>query len=445
MPKKIPSVLRRRRPRAGPGLERRSYANGSGWLTARTQSGVEVTPDTALNFSAVYAAIGIISGDLASLPCWTLRVDPDGGKTPNPADPLHDILLSEPNGELDSWHFSAALWVHSLTRGNGYAEITRYKGGPLAGRPAELHLIDPDQIEPARDRDGKLWYQLRDGKTLRPADVLHLRGMTLDGITGISPVTRARQAIGLGLAAEAYGGSYFGNGAQTSGFLKSSKNLTKEARENLREEYNSDHMGPYQAHKVGVLVGDWEWVETSLNPQDSQFLMTREFQVVEVARWFNINPIKLMDYTHGNYSNIETANLDYATTTLLPHLTNWERELNRKLIPRGERRSRLIKHDLTSRLRGDSAARMNFYKGGFGIGILSQNDIRRMEDLNPVASGDTYYIPGNNMVPTGSPDPAAGPEAGPGDRSHWVKSPKLPATREGLIDAALEAAGGRFD
>jgi HK97 family phage portal protein len=443
MIKRPPSFLRRRRRRAGPGVERRSYGNASGWLTARTQAGVEVTPDTALNFSAVYAAIGIISGDLASLPCQTLAVTPDGGKRPNLDDPLYETLYHEPNGEIDSWHFFAALWLHFLTRGNGYAEITRYKAGKLKGQPAGLHLIDPEQIEPFRDEDRRLWYKTREGQKIPPADILHLRGMTLDGILGICPVTRARQAIGLGLATEAYGASYFGNGAQTSGFLKSSKNLTKEARDNLREEYNADHMGPYQAHKVGVLVGDWEWVETSLNPQDSQFLMTREFQIVEIARWFNINPIKLMDYTHGNYSNIETANLDYATTTLLPHLTNWERELNRKLIPREQRRSRLIKHDLTSRLRGDSAARMNFYKGGFGIGILSQNDIRRMEDMNPVPDGDRYYIPGNNMVATGSPE-AADPAAEREDKSHWVKPPRPRPTAAALADAALEATGGVF-
>lgn len=463
MAKTIPSVLSRKSRIAASGRENRYFSMPAGWISPHTTAGIDVNPETALNFSAVFGAINIISTDIAALPCTVYEKFADGSKLPDESQPLYNMLAVEANEEVDAFHFPQTLFGHCLGHGDGYAEIGRVQ---RTGQAARLFNLDPREVRPVRDRNKKLLYELQNGKYLLPENVLHLKGLSHDGIKGISVVSRARQSIGLGLAAEIFGASFFGNGAIANGYLKTSKKPDATSIEDLREDLDVHHGGPFNAHKIGFLVGDWEYIKTGMSPEDSQFLATRTFSILEICRWFNISPIKLMDFSHGNYSNVEQALLDYVTTTLVPWLTNYELELNRKLLTRRDRERWVIKHDLSARLRGDMAARMNYYKNGWGIGIFSQDDIRKMEDLNPIAHGNVYYIPANNMV---SSAVAASPDYRPGKssaadvagddgakdadgsietKSGWIANnpESVPpakktrsATAEELVDAALES------
>jgi HK97 family phage portal protein len=425
----------------------------AGWISPHTQAGIDVSPETALNFSAVFGAINVISTDIAALPCITYRKGEGGSKEPDPTHPLYDMLMVEPNGEVDAFHFPQTLFMHCLGHGDGYAEIGRLKSN---GQAAKIWNLDPRDVRPTRDRRKRLVYELQNGRHILPENMIHLKGISHDGIKGISVVSRARQSIGLGIAAEIYGAAYFGNGARAGGYLKSKTKPDQSTLDDLREDLENLHGGPFNAHKLGFLVGDWEYIETGLSPEDSQLLATRAFSILEICRWFNISPFKLMDFSQGNYSNVEQSLLDHVTTTLTPWLVNYENELNRKLLTRTDRQKYLIKHDLQARLRGDSAARMNYYKNGWGIGIFSQNDIRRMEDLNPIEYGDVYYIPANNMVAsklaaTGQftpPSKLVGDDAGvdkpkgddsPGSR--WISpvSADNPRRSVELLDAAIRS------
>ena len=387
----------------GERTETRIYTNPGQWLSPQTQSGITVTPDTALTYSAVFAAINVISTDIASLPCVVYQADVKGGKVHATDHPLYDLLMVEPNDEMDCFHFTQTLISHALRFGNAYAEILWSD----TGYPEALLILDPRYIQPKRNNQGKLIYQVLQGTFangeawLSPDNVIHLKGLSHDGIVGYSPISQARQTIGLGLAQEVYGSSFYGNNAVPSGFLKTTQTLKKEARENKVHEYEDKHGGAHNAFRTGVLTGDWEWISTSINPVDAEYLASREFSIVEIARWFNISPVKLQDLTQAHYNNVEQLETDYSTNTLRPWIVNYESELRRKLLTRAERKTYSIRHDLSERMRGDESSRVTYYNSLFSIGVISRDEIRLREDLNRVPGGDRYFLAANNYSALG--------------------------------------------
>lgn len=357
-----------------------------------TVSGVNVDPRTALTLTAAYAAINVIATDVASLPLRVYRARPDGGRDEDRTHPVWDLLACSPDGETTAMRWRQALMGHVLGWGNGYAEVTF--GG---GYPTGLYLLDPGQTyAQRRPQDRRLYYQIKGG-TLPPSKTIHIAGLGFDGLTGYSPVSLAREAIALGLATEAFGGSLFGNGAHAGGFLKTPQKLSPEAKADLRKAWNSVHQGAENAHRIAVLEQGMEWVQTTIPPEDAQFLATRQFQVVEIARIYRCPPNKIGDYTQSHLSNIEAANLDYLTTTLMPWCEQIEQELNLKLFTRQERAAGyFVEHNMAALLRGDSKARAEFYTRLRDLGVLNPNQICRFENLNPIGpEGEIRLVPLN--------------------------------------------------
>jgi HK97 family phage portal protein len=368
--------------------------------SANTSSGMSVTPDQAMRFVAVFAAVRILAESMASLPIGVYQYLPNGGKKPASEHPLHPILHDQPNRWQTSFEFREMMTGHLALRGNAYAEIISSGGKAVA----ELIPLHPDRVHPFRSPDGSIAYEYTD-KNGKPRIVLqdemfHLRGFSSDGIIGLSPIEMARESIGLGMAADEFGASYFGNGTVVSGVLEHPKSLSDEAYKRLRESWSERHAGTKNSHKPAILEDGMKWQAIGVKPEEAQFLETRKFQVTEIARLYRIPPHLLGDMEKSTTwgTGLEQLNIGFVQYTLMPYMIRWEQAAKRDLFTKESKKKYFIKHKVDGLLRGDSTARKEYYTGLFGIGALSINDILELEDRNPVEGGDQRFVP-LNMVP----------------------------------------------
>ncbi|NBW09716.1 MAG: phage portal protein [Caulobacteraceae bacterium] len=357
-----------------------------------SHAGVLVSPEAALNYGPFWQAVRLISETIGSLPIHVYR---RLGSTRVVADDvwIADLLRIAPNPEMGAMDFRSTILAHALVYGNGYAEIER----DTLGRPVRLWLLDPAAISVQRVNESLVYAMSTGGRRiLMPADdVLHLRGPSQDGIVGLSVVQLARQAIGLGLAAEQYGSSFFGQGARPSGVLEHPGRLSDDARIRLRGDWERLHSGVDNAHRVAILEEGMKWSTTSLPPDDAQFLQTRKFQIEEIARWFSLPLSKLRSSESSSYNSLEQENQAFLTETLRPWLIRIEQEIRLKLI---DDPTLHVEHRVEGLLRTDISARYGAYAIGRQWGWLSVNEIRSLEGLDPVDGGDIYLSP-LNMTP----------------------------------------------
>jgi HK97 family phage portal protein len=361
-------------------------------LTTPVLSGVVVTPQTALTFTAVYSAINVISTDVAKLPFGVVKTTAKGATKPALSDPRHRLLSVKPNPEMNAMRYRQMQMGHVLGWGNHYSEII-FDG---AGMPKELWPLHPGNTRPMRTAPGKaLYYEdVNTGKTWLPEQILHIAGLGFDGIQGYSPITMARQAVGLGMGAEQFGAALFGNGARPGGFLKTRKQLTELAAKRLRESFDRVHQGTSNAHRVAILEEGMEWEESQISPESAQFLATRQFQVLEIARIFNLPPHKIGDYSESHRSNVEEANLDYLSSTLQGWLEAIEAEYESKLLFDDEQGRFHFRHDMTALMRGNMTARAAYYKTLFSVAAITPNQIAALEGLPPSKEprADSAYL-----------------------------------------------------
>ena len=368
---------------------------GAGRATA---SGVRVTADTALNYSAVWAAVAMITGTVAKLPVKVYQRRSDGaGKDEVRQHRAWELLQSRPHREMSAFSFREALQGHLLLRGNGYALIQEDGGGIESLCP-----LNPDHMTLVRDPDGNPWWRWHhDGKDdyLPWERVLAIPGMSGDGLHGWSVVKHAREGIALGLAAEEFGNRFFGNGSRPSGFLSHPAALSDEAAKNLKSQWQSAQGGLENAHRVAVLEEGITWQAMGMTAEDSQFLETRKFQITEVARWFNLPPHKLRDLERATFTNVEEQNLEYMEDTIDPWLVRWEQALKYYMLtPRDRANGLFIEFVRSAQLRASTEKRGAYYRERFNVGSITPNQIRALENENPLEGGDTAYV-GLNMVP----------------------------------------------
>lgn len=385
--------------------ELRTLSGGGGYVPAApVLSGTYITPETAMGLAAVFSAVNVISRDWASMPRNVCRKLPGGGRILDEAHRTHNLVHSTPNGELDAFRYFQSAMSHVLTRGNSYSEIVREGDGS----PRELHLLHPSKTVPKRTPTGRLYYELLDGAgnasgkpgMLWADDVLHFAGLGFNGLQGWSPITIARQTIGLGVAVEQYGAAFFGNSAIPKGVLKTARKLTEAAVNNLRRTTNQVHQGSQSAHQLMILEEGFDWVQTQFSPEDGQFLLTREFQVKEIARLYNLPPHKVGDYSESHLANVEEANLDYLTLTLYGWVVMGEAQMNSKLLTRKDRETHEIIIDMSALMRGNSAARIAYYQGMRNMGCFSADDILLAEGRNPIGKakgGGLHIVQGQYM------------------------------------------------
>lgn len=380
-------------------------ASGGAVPAAPVLSGTYVTPETALSLASVYAAVNVISRDMASMPRNVYRKLPGGGRVIDESHPVNALLRVSPNGEIGAYRWMQTSMSHVLTRGNGYSEIVRDK---RTGEPRELHILHPSKTVPKRTEGGRLYYELNDGitgqsgvsKKIDFENVLHLAGMGFNGIQGFSPITVARQTIGLGIAAEQFGASFFGNSAIASGFLKHPGKLSELALNNLRRTFNQIHQGSQSAHQFGILEQGMDWVSNQISPEDGQFIETRTFQVKDIARLYGLPPHKIGDYSESHLANVEEANLDYITMTLFGWVCMVEDESNLKLLTAEDRQTHEIGVDMSALTRGNLKARSEYNNIMRNMGCYSADDILLREGQNPIGpakGGDKYIVQSQYM------------------------------------------------
>lgn len=354
----------------------------------KVASGVTVNEYTALQYSAVYAAVRLLSESVASLPLHTYERLTEG-KQRSLDHPVGRLLSGTVNPYLTSFGFRETLMGHVLTWGNGYAEIVR----DGSGNPVELLPITPDRVRVVQDTDGRVTYKVDEEITLAADDMFHIAGLGFDGLVGYSPITLAKQCIGLGLGAERFGGSFFGNSARPAGVLTHPNRLSKEAAENLRDGWRSAYAGTDNAGRTAILEEGMSWQSLGISNDDAQYLETRKFQVDEIARWYGVPPHMIGSMESATFSNIEHQGISYVTYSLRPWLVRWEQEIARKLYTDGD--TFFSEFLVDGLLRGDTKTRYDGYKIARDSGWLSVNEIRSLENLLPVPGGDQYIQPMN--------------------------------------------------
>ena len=414
----------------------RNYSNGEySFNFGRSTSGKSVNEMTAMQTTAVYACVRILSEAIASLPIHVYRYK-DGGKEMVCDHPLYTLLHDEPNPEMTSSVFRETLMSHLLIWGNAYAQIIRDGAGRVLG----LYPLLPDKMDVQRDDRGNIYYVYSRNSDenpmfkeygnikLKAEDVLHIPGLGFDGLIGYSPIAMAKNAVGMTLACEEYGASFFANGANPGGVLEHPGVLKDPSK--VRESWNSVYRGVNNAHKIAVLEEGMKYQQIGIPPEEAQFLETRKFQINEIARLYRIPPHMVGDLDKSSFSNIEQQSLEFVKYTLDPWVIRWEQSLQRSLLLPGEKGKYFIKLNVDGLLRGDYQSRMNGYAVGRQNGWFSANDIREMENMNPIPDeegGNLYLV---NGAMTKLADAGAFAEADTGGQKEEEKLPAQENSRK---------------
>ena len=361
-----------------------------------TAAGVDVTVESSLQSVAVFACVRILAETVASLPLVLYR-RLARGKERATDHSLYSLLHDLPNPEMTSVELRETLMGHLALWGNAYAEIEYDNAGRVRG----LWPLRADKVTPKR-QGGRLVYVVEmpigPDETLPSDRVMHIRGLGYDGMVGYSPIGLARQAVGLALATEEFGARFFGNGARPGMVLEHPGKLSDEAYDRLKESWEMRHQGLSQAHRIAILEEGMKAEAIGIPPEDAQFLQTRKFQVTEIARLFRVPPHMLADLERATFSNIEHQSLEFVIHTIRPWLVRWEQAIHRDLLSENERQTYFAEHLVAGLLRGDVASRYQAYATARQNGWMSANDIRELENMNPVDGGDVYLVP-LNMVP----------------------------------------------
>ena len=366
-------------------------------------SGKRVTEQSAMQMTAVYACVRILSESVAGLPIHLYKYTDSGGKEKATDHPLYFLLHDEPNPEMTSFVFRETLMTHLLLWGNAYAQVIRNGKGEVIA----LYPLMPNRMTVDRNEKGQICYQYQVSKDeahtmkgstviLKPSDVLHIPGLGFDGLVGYSPIAMAKNAIGMAIACEEYGAKFFANGATPGGILEHPG--TVKDPQKVRDSWNSAFGGSSNANKVAVLEEGMKYTPISISPNEAQFLETRKFQIDEIARIFRVPPHMVGDLEKSSFSNIEQQSLEFVKYTLEPWLVRWEQSLIRSLLSPDEKKDYFVKFNVDGLLRGDYQSRMNGYATARQNGWMSANDIREMEDMNMIPAeegGDLYLCNGS--------------------------------------------------
>jgi len=368
----------------------------------RTQAGVVVDHGLALTLAAVWCATRILSEIPSMLPFNLYERLPDGGKRIALDHEIHHIVSCQPNQSMTAMPFWESRAAHTVNWGNGFAEIVRDRRGNLA----ELHPIHPSRVKPRKKADTEVSaefpYLVRnnDGSEtpMRADEILHIPGcISEEGMWGKGCIPYAREDTGTGLAMGRHSATYFSSGATARGVLKVPGMKDRDARASFRAEWKDVHGSP-DSGEVILLPPEADFTQISISNEASQFLESRKFNVEEIfCRWYRLPAHFAGLLDKASYASIEMQSLEFVVYGLMPWLIRKEQHCNWKLLTPEERKTYFFEHELTGLLRGDFETRMRGYQIALGIGILSINEVRRLEnrEVLPAELGDVHFVPGN--------------------------------------------------
>jgi len=367
-----------------------------------SKTGIMVNTDSALRTATVFACIRVLAETEASLPLQVFKRRKDGGKDLADGHSLYPILHDSPNHFQTSFEHREMYVGHLGLTGNAYDYIVRNGASQIL----ELMPMDPSQMEVELSEDKKtLYYAYKDPKGeshIYSADkIWHKKGMSYDGYVGLSPIQLMREPIGLALALESYGATYFGNFAKPAGFLSVPGKLTDDAKKKLKESWANAYSGPENTWKTAILEHGLDWKQMSISNQDSQFLDAKNYQVEEICRIFGVPSILVQhpDKT-STYKSSEQFMLSFVMHTIRPRLVKREQSMNLYLLSEKDRKEGYFcEHNIEGLLRGDIKTRYTAYEIGRRNKWLNANEIRAKENMNPIEGdeGEIYENPNTSV------------------------------------------------
>ena len=372
--------------------KRHSNFLASANIFGNTTSGVNVSEKSSIGLTAVWAVVRLLSETIASLPINVYKIDKNNSKFIDYPNPLNTLISRTPSPQYTRYNFIETMMTNLLLWGNAYAHIIRNGGA----RAVELRIIPPEIVEPFKSEDdGLIYYKIKDSNILASKEILHIVGLSFDGVKGQSPIQACQQALGIGMASQQFGANFFGRGANLSGVLEHPARLSDDAANRLRDSWNSRFSGIQNSHQTAILEEGVKFKPIGMPLADAQFIETRRFSVEEIARIYRVPNHLINDLSKSSFNNIEQQSLEFSKFSLSPYLVSWEEELNRKLLPERELKTHFFKFSTRELLRSDATSRADYYTKLFNIGVLSINDIRDQEDLNKIENGDKHFIPLN--------------------------------------------------
>lgn len=367
-----------------------------------SNTGVPVTPWTALQSMAVYGCIRAISQDIAMLKPFIRRRLIGGGYRREVQHPLNK-LFRRPNRWQTWFEFTGYAVTSLCLRGNAFIVVERDRDA----NPIELVPIAPDRATIMLSDDGELYYRINSrrlgyGLVVPPDDMIHIKNTSVDGYVGVSPIALAQDAIGLALATQQHGGILFRQGGQIGGVISHPGMLSKEASDRIANSWRETHAGVQNAHKVAILEEGMKFDKIAITNEEAQFLETRRFQVIDICRMFSVPPHRLGELDKATLNNIEQQNQQYVDSALKPTVTSIEQLFDHHLLFDDERAMLECKFDFDDMTRGDLKTRYEAYQIGTLNGWLNRNEVRAKENYDPIddGTGDEYRVPLNTAVPS---------------------------------------------
>ena len=354
------------------------------------------TTEKAMLLSTVYRCVEVISDSIAQLPLEPYKMDSQGYKIKFTSHPTYKLLNKEPNPRMTRFDFIKVLIVSTLLKGNGYAYIERDERGNAKG----LHFLPSEIVTIIRPKtlSEAVSYSIAGLGKVESCNMIHIKNFSYDGIEGVSTLRHARNSLGLAVDSEAHAAGFFKGGANLAGILKSTTNLNSQQKDQLKRSWQmafSPATGT--PNGVAVLEGNLTFEPITVNPTDAQLLETRQFNVVDICRFFGVSPVKAFDLTKSSYSTVEATNLSFLTETLSPLLEKIELEFERKLYKPSEKDSIDVRFDTATLLRADKQSLANYYNTLFNIGAITGNEIRKQLDYPAIEGGDEAFVQVNLM------------------------------------------------
>ena len=403
---RLTEFFRLSKPRDAPGgntlpaIQDNVRDSGTIFTFGTATSGERVDEKSAMQIAAVYACVRLLAESVAQLPLHLYRyTDGGAGKEMASEHALYPLIHRQPNPEMSSFTWRETMMAHLLLYGNSFNQIIRDGKNDILG----LYPLLPENVEVDRDDHGELYYvyhaytdetpgEMNKDIYFRRDEILHIPGLGFNGLVGFSPIAMMKNALGTNLAVEKYGSAFFKNGAQPSGVLEH-PGVLKDP-EKIRRNWSAVYGGANNAHQVALLEEGMSYKPISLPPEDSQFLSTRQFGVEEICRIFRVPPHMVQDLQRATFNNIEHMGIEFVMHTLMPWLVRIEQAMIKDLLVDEERDELFPKFNVDGLMRGDYKSRMEGYAIAINNGIMSVNDVRRLENLDPLdeAEGGDFHI-----------------------------------------------------
>ena len=384
-----------------------------------SSSGIIVNPQNAMQAAAVFACLKVLSESIGMLPLCVYKKGVGTARTPAPTHPLWELLHEQPNEYQTSTEFLEMLMLHLNLRGNAYGYINRAG----SGRVVEIIPLHPDMVSVTMNEANEVIYrggtQGGGQREFDRSEILHIKGLTINGWLGISPIAYARESIGLALATEKFGSQMFRNGARMGGVLETPGKMSDVAYARLKDSFDQATSGE-NAHKTAMLEEGTKFSKVTMAADEAQFLETRKFQRAEIAGLFRVPAHMINDLEKATFSNIEQLGIQFVQHSLMPWMVRIVKAMRRDLFSDADKRDYSLNFDPAALMRGDAVARSTYTHNGILDGWLTRNEARAMEGLNPIDGLDLPLMPLNMGDGTADPDQDVDNALGAG------QAPKVP-------------------